>query len=232
MSGEEILKDLNQNQIEAVKATEGPVLIIAGPGSGKTKCLTHRIAFMISSGIKPENILAVTFTNKSAQEMKERVEKLLNIRSKYDRQPVIGTFHSTCAKFLRNEAKVLGFSKNFTIYDEDDQLCLVKKVIDDLGFDQKKFNTYSILNRISKLKSQLIDSKKFEINAINYYEKTVSQVYSAYQRELQKANAMDFDDLIMLTVKLFEENPKILEKYQNQFKYILVDEYQDTNTSH
>ncbi|OHB17838.1 MAG: hypothetical protein A2913_02280 [Parcubacteria group bacterium RIFCSPLOWO2_01_FULL_40_65] len=230
MSGEEILKDLNQNQIEAVKATEGPVLIIAGPGSGKTATLTRRIAYMINSGIKPENILAVTFTNKASQEMKARVEKILGLK-KYSNQPLIGTFHSTCAKILRNEAKTLGFSKNFTIYDEDDQLSLLKKVAEDLGYGQKKLNTYSILNRISRLKSQLIDPKNFENQAGSYYEKTVSQIYSAYQRELQKANAMDFDDLIMLTAKLFEENPKILEKYQNQFKYILVDEYQDTNTS-
>lgn len=228
---EDILKNLNQNQIEGVMAIEGPVLIIAGPGAGKTLALTHRIAYMIASGIKPENILAVTFTNKSAQEMKERVEKLLGIKSKSQSQPIIGTFHSVCAKILRNEARILGFSKNFTIYDEEDQLGLIKKVMEDLGFSQKNFNTYSILNRISKLKSQLVDFKDSEKKAGSYYEKTVSQIYSAYQRELQKANAMDFDDLIMLTAKLFKENHKILEKYQDQFKYILVDEYQDTNIS-
>lgn len=227
---EDILKDLNKNQIEAIKAVDGPVLIIAGPGAGKTRTLTHRIAYMIASGIKPENILAVTFTNKSAQEMKERIEKLLGLK-KYSTRPLVGTFHSICAKILRNEARVLGFSKNFTIYDKDDQMNLIKKVMDDLGFSQKNFNSYSVLNRISKLKSELVSSDKFEKQAFNYYEKTVSQIYSAYKRELQKANAMDFDDLIMLTAKLFEENPKILEKYQNQFKYILVDEYQDTNIS-
>lgn len=233
---EEILKDLNQNQIEAVKAVHGPVLIIAGPGAGKTLALTHRIAYMIASGIKPENILAVTFTNKSAQEMQSRVAKLLGADLRrfargYTRMPTVGTFHSVCAKILRNEAKVLGFSKNFTIYDEEDQLSLTKKVMEDLGFSQKNFNTYSILNRISKLKSSLIYPEGYEKESGNYYEKTVSQIYSAYQRELQKANAMDFDDLIMLAVRLFEKNPQILEKYQNQFKYILVDEYQDTNIS-
>ncbi|TSC90633.1 MAG: DNA helicase II / ATP-dependent DNA helicase PcrA [Parcubacteria group bacterium Gr01-1014_2] len=233
---EEILKDLNQNQIEAIKAIEGPVLIIAGPGSGKTATLTRRIAYMIASGIKPENILAITFTNKASQEMKERVEKLLGISpltssGRLAAMPLVGTFHSVCARILRNEARTLGFSKNFTIYDEDDQLGLTKKVMEDLGFSPKNFNPYSILNRISKLKSGLIDSSQFEKQAINYYEKTISQIYSAYQKELQKANAMDFDDLIMLTVKLFEKNPQITEKYQNQFKYILVDEYQDTNIS-
>ncbi len=226
-----ILKDLNKEQIEAVKATQGPILIIAGPGSGKTKCLTHRIAYMINSGIKPENILGVTFTNKASQEMKERVSKLLNIKNKFQRQPLIGTFHSICARILRDEAKVLGFRKNFSIYDEDDQLGLIKKVMEDLGISSKNFNPYSILNRISKLKSELIYSEDFEKQTRNYYEKTVSQIYGAYQKELQKANAMDFDDLIMLTVKLFEENSQILEKYQEQFKYILVDEYQDVNIS-
>ena len=231
MSDEQILKELNQNQIEAVKAVNGPVLIIAGPGSGKTKCLTHRIAYMITSGIKPENILAVTFTNKASQEMKERIEKLLNIKSRYDRQPLIGTFHSICARILRDEAKVLGFTKNFTIYDEEDQLNLIKKTMENLEFSQKNFNPYSILSRISKSKSGLTYPEEYEKEAENYYEKIVSQIYTAYQRELQKANAMDFDDLIMLTVRLFEENPQILEKYQNQFKYVLVDEYQDTNIS-
>ena len=243
---EDILKDLNQNQIEAVRAIEGPVLIIAGPGAGKTKTLTHRIAFMISSGIKPENILGITFTNKASQEMQERVERLLkqelgirnygnkNTNSRFiihNSFPTIGTFHSVCAKILRQEAKTLGFTKNFTIYDEEDQLSLIKKVMEVLGFSQKNFNPYSILNRISKLKSELVLPQDSEKKEKNYYEKIVSQVYSTYQKELQKANAMDFDDLIMLTVKLFQENLKILEKYQNQFKYILVDEYQDTNIS-
>ena len=236
---EEILKELNQNQIEAVKATEGPVLIIAGPGSGKTKCLTHRIAYMIASGIKSENILAVTFTNKSAQEMTSRVAKLLNVDIRglkrgwtwIPKIPTVGTFHSVCARILRQEAKILGFTKNFTIYDEEDQLSLIKKVMEELGFSQKNFNPYSILNRVSKLKSELVYPENFEKKEKNYYEKTVSQIYSSYQRALQKADAMDFDDLIMMTVKLFEKNPEILGKYQNQFKYILVDEYQDTNIS-
>ncbi len=228
MSDEQILKDLNQNQIEAIKAIQGPVLIIAGPGAGKTRTLTHRIAFMIASGIKPENILAVTFTNKSAQEMKERVEKLLGRSATI---PLVGTFHSICARILRQEARILGFTRNFTIYDEEDQLSLIKKVMEALGFSQKNFNPYSILNRISKLKSELTYSENHNFNDGNYYEKIVGQIYGAYQKELKTANAMDFDDLIMLTVKLFEENPQILQKYQEQFKYILVDEYQDTNIS-
>lgn len=232
---EDILKELNQNQVEAIRAIKGPVLIIAGPGAGKTKTLTHRIAYMIDSGIKPENILGVTFTNKAAQEMRERIQKLLKIDNwKLEipsALPTVGTFHSICAKILRNEAKGLGFTKNFTIYDEEDQLSLVKKTMENLGFSQKNFNPYSILSRISKLKSGLAYPEKYEKEAESYYEKIVSQIYTAYQKELQKANAMDFDDLIMLTVQLFEKNPEILEKYQNRFKYILVDEYQDTNIS-
>ncbi|MEK7659492.1 MAG: UvrD-helicase domain-containing protein [Patescibacteria group bacterium] len=235
MSDEQILKDLNQNQIEAVKAVEGPVLIIAGPGAGKTATLTRRIAYMIISGIKPENILAVTFTNKAAQEMKERVQDLLGISpsinsDRLTAMPLVGTFHSICAKILRQEARTLEFTRNFTIYDGEDQLSLIKKVMETLGFSQKNFNPYSILNRISKLKSGLTYPENYDFSNGNYYEKIVGQIYNAYQKELKTANAMDFDDLIMLTVKLFEENPQILEKYQNQFKYILVDEYQDVDT--
>ena len=152
---EDILKELNKEQIEAVKAVDGPVLIIAGPGAGKTKTLTHRIAYMIGSGIKPENILAVTFTNKSAQEMQSRVAKILNIKNKFQRQPLIGTFHSICARILRIEAKTLGIKKNFSIYDEEDRLGLIKKVMGDLNFDPKKFNPFSIVNKISRLKSEL-----------------------------------------------------------------------------
>lgn len=235
MSGDEILKDLNQNQIEAVRTVNGPVLIIAGPGAGKTKTLTHRIAYMIASGIRPENILAMTFTNKASQEMKERVNNLLGIENPSTRfarsGPLVGTFHSICAGILRDEAKVLGYKKNFSIYDEDDQLGLIKKTMEDLGYSPKNFNPYSILNRISRLKSELVPPQDFEKKEKNYYEKVVSQVYGAYQKELQKANAVDFDDLIMLAVRLFDENPEILTKYQERFKYILIDEYQDVNTS-
>lgn len=225
---EKVLKDLNQSQIEAVKAVSGPVLIIAGPGSGKTRCLSHRVAYMIYMGIKPENILCITFTNKASQEMKERVQNLLG---RLRAMPLVGTFHSICAKILRQEAWTLGFTKNFTIYDKEDQLSLIKKVMETLSFNPKNFNPYSILNRISKLKSGLTYSENYDFGNGNYYEKIVGQIYSAYQKELKTANAMDFDDLIMLTVKLFEKNPQILEKYQNQFKYILVDEYQDVDTS-
>ena len=227
MSDEQILKDLNQNQIEAVKAVEGPVLIIAGPGSGKTATLTRRVAYMISIEIKPENILCITFTNKAAQEMKERIQNLLG---RLTATPLVGTFHSICAKILRNEAKILGFTKNFTIYDGEDQLSLIKKTMETLGFSQKNFNPYSILNRISKLKSGLAYSESYDFSDGNYYEKIVGQIYNAYQKELKTANAMDFDDLIMLTVELFEKNPQILKKYQSQFKYLLVDECLPYNT--
>ncbi len=228
---EEIFKNLNDKQIEAVKAVEGPVLVISGPGSGKTRCLTHRVAYLISQGIAPNRILGITFTNKAANEMKERVQKLLEIRNwKLEiasAAPMLGTFHSVCLRILRKEIPLLGYKSNFSIFDTNDQASLVKKVMANLEIDPKKYNPNLILNKISKLKTDLIFPENY--NPTDFFAKIVSRVYNNYQAELKRMNGLDFDDLIVLTVKIFKQNPDILEKYQNYWKYILVDEYQDTS---
>jgi len=218
---ENILKTLNPKQKQAVETIDGPLLILAGPGSGKTKVLTHRLANLIQNDISSNNILAVTFTNKAAKEMKQRVTKLCK------KIPFIGTFHSFCLKLLRKE--IVGYKKTFAIYDQADQLKLIKKITKQLDVNKEQFPAKRVLSTISALKSELINFKTYEENAQEYFEKTISKLYEAYQKELKKNNAVDFDDLIMLVVELFEKFPKILEKYQEKFKYILVDEYQDTN---
>lgn len=223
-----IFDGLNDKQIEAVRAINGPVLILAGAGSGKTRALIHRIAYLIASGVKPESILAVTFTNKAAGEIKERAQKLLNL-SLQKGLPWMGTFHSVCLKILRQEADKIGYNRHFIIYDDDDQLSLMKNVLQGLELNTNRFNPQIMLEKISKLKSDLIDFKEYAQSARGYMEKTLSQVYAAYQAELKKNNALDFDDLILLSVVLFRKNPTVLKKYQDAFRYILVDEYQDTN---
>ena len=248
-SENKILSGLNDKQIEAVRATEGPVLILAGAGSGKTKALTHRIAHLIAKGVDPSNILAVTFTNKAAGEIKQRVEKLLKSAVSdftalmASNIPWMGTFHSICLRILRKEVGNLdlpapaspslggqaGYGNNFTIYDTDDQISLIKNVMQDLELDTKKFNPRAMLGKISKLKSELISYDKFAESAHEYLEKIVAPIYTGYQIALRQNNAMDFDDLIFLCVDLFQKYPEILEQYQNLFRYILVDEYQDTN---
>jgi len=224
----DILKNLNPRQKEAVETTAGPLLILAGPGSGKTRVLTHRIAHLIQCGINPENILAVTFTNKAADEMRQRVVNLL--RNKV-RMPLIGTFHAFCLRILRQEIKNLGYKSNFVIYDDDDQLSLVKKVIRELEIDKEQFKAGIIAAKISALKNELIGPSTSSGQAENYFEETIAKVYEGYQAHLKQINALDFDDLIMFVVELFYKFPKILEKYQEKFKYILVDEYQDTNAA-
>ena len=219
-----IFKELNEKQSEAVKIIDGPVLVISGPGSGKTKCLTHRIAHLISTGIKPEDILALTFTNKASQEMKERVNKLLGQTSV---SPLIGTFHSVGLRILRKNIHLLGYRNNFTIFDEDDQKGLVKRIMVELELDVKKFNPGAILSRISRLKTEFIEPKNSFSD--EFFGKMVNKVYERYQDELKRLNVVDFDDLITLCVTLFEKNPNILTKYQDLWKYILVDEYQDTS---
>ncbi len=227
-----IFDGLNDKQIEAVRAINGPVLILAGAGSGKTRALIHRIAYLIASGIKPENILAVTFTNKAAGEIKERALKLLNAnRYTLNASPWMGTFHSICLKILRKEAEQAGYGRGFVVYDTDDQISLLKNVMQDLDVDIKKFNPKAMLGKISKLKSELIGHEEFADGAREYIEKILAPIYTSYQTALKQNNAMDFDDLIMLCVELFKKNPKILQKYQQIFKYVLVDEYQDTNHS-
>ncbi len=221
---------LNDKQTEAVKTTEGPVLILAGAGSGKTKTLTHRIANLLLQGIKPENILAVTFTNKAAEEMRTRVQKLLITNYQLPTTNLfIGTFHSFGVKFLRQEIERLGYKNNFVIYDEDDAFSLVKNIRTELNFPQDKLKAPALLNIISKTKSELKELEDILADADELYRSRILQFSELYGRRLKAANAVDFDDLIVLPVKILSQYPEILEKYQNQYRYILVDEYQDTN---
>ncbi|OGC77377.1 MAG: ATP-dependent DNA helicase PcrA, partial [candidate division Zixibacteria bacterium RBG_16_40_9] len=223
----DFLEELNPPQREAVTHNSGPLLILAGAGSGKTRVLTYRTAFLVSEKkIPAQNILGVTFTNKAAGEMKNRVENLLGLKSA---NLWLSTFHSLCAKILRAEANQIGYSKYFSIYDEDDQTNLIKECLEELGLTTQKFSPSAILNKISACKNVLIDWRTYPNYAYDFFEKNVSKVYELYQQKLEKANAFDFDDLIMKTVQLFEKNSKILDKCQNLWEHILVDEYQDTN---
>lgn len=224
----ELLAPLNSQQQKAAAATDGPVLILAGAGSGKTKTLIHRIAYLIASGkAKPYNILAVTFTNKAAKEMKSRLQRLL--LGKVQHWPVMGTFHSVCVQILRREIPTLGYNSRFVIYDDADSINLVKKVMKDLRIDTKAVSPTGIRYLISKVKNELYEPAQYESEAADTLERTAAQVYAQYQAELKRNNALDFDDLIRLTVKIFRDFPEVLQKYQTTFKYILVDEYQDTN---
>ncbi|MEK7589377.1 MAG: UvrD-helicase domain-containing protein, partial [Patescibacteria group bacterium] len=229
---ERILQGLNDKQIEAVRATQGPVLVISGPGSGKTRCLTHRIAYLMANGIPGEQILAVTFTNKAANEIKERVHKLLHSANSVG-GPIIGTFHSLGLRILRREIGLLGYGRNFVILDTNDQLAVVKRMLAAKELDSKKFTPNAILNAISKLKTELIFPESYNPPDLpaqaGFYQQIVAQIYNSYQQELQKMNGLDFDDLIALPVKIFRNHPDILQKYQNAWKYIMVDEYQDTS---
>lgn len=222
----DILEKLNEKQKEAVQQVNGPVLILAGAGSGKTRALTHRIAYLIRNGVNAQNILAVTFTNKAANEMRERVEGLLGENTII---PFLGTFHSICVKILRREARNIGFDSNFTIYDSDDSLRAIKQAMRKLQIDEKKYNPKAARSFISSAKGELINSKDYTKFAFEHFQHIVAKVYSEYQSSLNTANAFDFDDLILKTVEMFRGQPGILEKYQEKFKYILIDEYQDTN---
>ena len=227
-----ILDNLNSRQQEAVKVKEASILVIAGAGSGKTKVLTHRIAYLIfQKKIDPGNILAVTFTNKAAQEMKNRIEWLSKVSPNRNMMKGLwmGTFHSICARILRQEIDILGYDKNFVIYDKSDQLSIIRMCLGTLDLDNKKYSPNVISSIIDRAKNNLEDVELFEYNAIGYFKKIVARVYQQYQIDLFENNAMDFGDLILLTVKLFRERPEILEHYQNKFKFILVDEYQDIN---
>jgi len=229
----DILSSLNPKQKEAVTALNGPVLVIAGPGSGKTRALTHRIAYLISQNIPARSILAVTFTNKAAEEMKERVKKLLDENSLSYQSPTVGTFHSVCLQILRREIdkSSLGYKRNFVIHDRADQLALIKQVLKDLEINPDQFKPGAVIEAISRAKDELIDSQSYQEQAHDYFPQTIAKIYRAYQEALQASNALDFDDLIMLTNKLFQTHPAILEKYQNQWQYILVDDAHDTNLS-
>ncbi len=225
-----LLEKLNLAQCEAVETTEGPVLVIAGAGSGKTRALTFRTAYLIcEKGVRPGQILAVTFTNKAAKEMQERIAHLLSEQGFKGHLPLVGTFHSICARILRSEIGKLGYKSSFNIFDTQDQQALIKKTMKELGVDPTQFRPQSILGAISKAKNELIDAKMFQAAVGGYWEEVVSRVYLAYQERLKKNNALDFDDILMLLVQIFRTYPEVLEKYQNIFRYIMVDEYQDTN---
>lgn len=223
----DLLEGLNKEQREAVSAPPGPTLVVAGPGSGKTSVLTRRVAYLIQEvGVKPGQIMAVTFTNKAAREMQERIERLLGERV---RGVTVGTFHAICARILRREAAQIGYTPNYTIYDTDDQIALIKQAMLQLNLDPKRNSPYGQLNKISAAKNELITPEEYV--ASTPPEKVTQQIYAAYQQLLRLSGAMDFDDLLMQAVILFRQNPETLRRYQSYYKHILVDEFQDTNTA-
>ena len=224
-----IYDTLNAEQREAVFHTEGPLLILAGAGSGKTRVLTHRIAYLIEEKeINPWNILAITFTNKAAGEMRERVDDIVGFGSE---SIWVSTFHSTCVRILRRHIDRLGYDNNFTIYDSDDQKTLMKDVCKLLQIDTKTYRERTILSAISSAKDEMVTPEEYELNAYgDFSKKKIAEAYKEYERQLKANNALDFDDLLVKTVQLFQTQPEILEYYQDRFRYIMVDEYQDTNT--
>ncbi|MFZ7942632.1 MULTISPECIES: DNA helicase PcrA [Bacillaceae] len=224
---DKLLNGLNPEQQNAVKATDGPLLLMAGAGSGKTRVLTHRIAYLIvEKRVNPYNILAITFTNKAAREMKDRIGKMMGGAAE---EIWISTFHSMCVRILRRDIDRMGFNRNFTILDTTDQQSVVKGILKDKNIDPKKFDPRAILGSISSAKNELITPEEYVKISGGYFEQTVSEVYTEYQRRLRKNQALDFDDLIMMTIQLFQRVPEVLEYYQRKFQYIHVDEYQDTN---
>jgi ATP-dependent DNA helicase UvrD/PcrA len=224
---EALLEGLNEPQREAVLHGQGPLLILAGAGSGKTRVLTHRIAHLVHSGkARPGEILAITFTNKAAQEMRERVEVLVGNRA---RAMWVMTFHSACARMLRSDAHRLGYTRGFTIYDEQDSVRLVKRCIEELDVDPKRFTPRAIKRQISDAKNQLLDASDYREKVGSFFEQTAADVYELYEQRAHAMNAMDFDDLLVRTVNLLELFPEVRERYQHNFQHVLVDEYQDTN---
>lgn len=221
------LDNLNDKQREAVLYNNGPLLIIAGAGAGKTKTLTTKIAYLIEESITtPYNILAITFTNKAAKEMKDRLGILIGELAK---KVQVSTFHSFGLKLLKENYNLLGYDRNFVIMDSDDSLTVVKKIIKDLGYDSKIYNPKAIRNKISSCKNEMISAKAYERFAVSDYEQVVHKVYEKYEQKLRQNNSVDFDDLLLLPIQLFRENPDTLKKYQDLYQYILIDEYQDTN---
>ncbi|MEQ6388138.1 DNA helicase PcrA [Bacillaceae bacterium S4-13-58] len=222
-----LIDGLNPEQQNAVRHTEGPLLIMAGAGSGKTRVLTHRIAYLLGEkDVAPRNILAITFTNKAAREMRERVQNLVGSVAS---EIWLSTFHSMCVKILRRDIDRIGYDRNFSILDTTDQLSVIRKVLKDLNFDPKKTDPRAMLSAISSAKNELVTPEEFEKNAGDYYQQQAAKVYKGYQRMLRKNQSLDFDDLIMQTLHLFDRVPEVLEYYQRRFQYIHVDEYQDTN---
>ena len=223
------LEGMNPQQREAVEYTEGPLLILAGAGSGKTRVLTHRIAYLIEEkGVLPYHIMAITFTNKAAQEMRERVDRIVEFGSE---SVWVSTFHSSCVRILRRFIDRIGYENNFTIYDTDDQKSVMKSVIKKLQLDTRMYKERSLLSAVSSAKNEMISPEQFEQDAgLEWNKKRIAQAYYEYQAELKKNNALDFDDLLVKTVELFQKCPDVLEYYQDKFRYLMVDEYQDTNT--
>ena len=221
------LDNLNDKQKEAVLYNDGPLLIIAGAGAGKTKTLTSKIAYIIDEHLAtPYNILAITFTNKAAKEMRDRLYLLIGDEA---RKLQVSTFHSFGLKLLRENYELLGYDRNFVIMDSDDSLTVVKKIIKDLDYDPKVYNPKAIRNKISSCKNELISAKAYERYAVSDYEQVIQKVYEKYEKKLQQNNSVDFDDLLILPIKLFREHQDVLKKYQNLYQYVLIDEYQDTN---
>ena len=222
-----MLEGLNDKQREAVLYNDGPLLIIAGAGAGKTKTLTTKIAYLIGEeNASPYSILAITFTNKAAKEMKDRLYSIIGDEAK---KLQVSTFHSFGLKLIRENCRVLGYDSNFVIMDSDDSLTVVKRILKELNLDTKVYNPKAIRNKISSCKNDMISPEKYEQYAVSDYEKIVHKVYEKYEHKLKNNNSVDFDDLLLLPIKLFNNNPDILERYQNFYKYILIDEYQDTN---
>ena len=224
---QEILKGLNENQYKAVVNIEGPCLVIAGAGSGKTKVLTHKIAYILEQGARPWDIIAITFTNKAANEMKERITNLVGDTA---RDIWMGTFHSICVRILRKNIERLGFSSSFIIFDSADQKSVVKACLKELGIDDKAFTEKSIVNEISNAKNEMLEPAEYLAKAVGDFRKEkIATIYSLYQKKLRDNNAIDFDDIINFTIKIMQQNEDVLEYYACKFKYVLVDEYQDTN---
>jgi DNA helicase-2/ATP-dependent DNA helicase PcrA len=224
---ESLLEGLNEPQREAVTHGEGPLLILAGAGSGKTRALTRRIAYLVGTGAaRPSEILAITFTNKAASEMRERVEQLVGAQA---RAMWVMTFHSSCARMLRSDAERLGYTRGFTIYDDADSVRLIKRCIEELGVDPKRFPPRGIKRQISDAKNQLLDAEAYRLKVGSYFEQTAADVYQLYEQRIHSMNAMDFDDLLFRCVNLFELFPEVLDRYRRSFRHVLVDEYQDTN---
>src|SRR3954452_17317304 len=223
---DDLLSGLNPVQREAVTHTEGPLLIVAGAGSGKTRVLTHRIAWLIREGVSPFQILAITFTNKAADEMKQRVAALVGPVAQ---KMWVSTFHSACVRILRRDAPRLGYKSSFTIYDQADAVRLVGYILRDLNLDTKRLPPRQVHAIISTAKNDLVDFETFASSARTVFDRKVADVYREYQKRLLAASAMDFDDLLMVTVNLLQSQPDVLEHYQQRFKHVLVDEYQDTN---
>jgi len=222
----DLLNGLNPQQCKAVTASDGPVLVLAGPGSGKTRVLTHRVAWLVQElDVAPWRIVAVTFTNKAAREMRERLERLLG--SSYGRGLTLGTFHATCARILRREAEAAGISRDYAIFDADDQRRLIKQAIRDLNLDDKRYRPQAVHGAISRAKNELVPPEAYSTGS--YYGEVVKRIYERYQTLLEANGGLDFDDLLMVTVRLFAQNRDVLAKYQERYRHILVDEFQDTN---